>query len=158
VSDPAEVTATAAAHERAPDARTHLAVACDADVLPERVTAGRTDHGPRFGDDVWDLRAFLPRTTSDARIDFTTLADPIAVTTAKEYLHSRLHRAIPTSYLSGPSTHPLKITSLVGEFIRLRVVFAALNTAHGLVRAITFRATPDVLSRVVRRDGGRPRG
>ena len=27
----------------------------------------------------------------------------------------------------------------------------------GLVRAITFRATPDVLSRVVRRDGGRPR-
>jgi len=28
----------------------------------------------------------------------------------------------------------------------------------GLVRAITFRAAPDVLSRVVRRDGGRPRG
>ncbi len=28
----------------------------------------------------------------------------------------------------------------------------------GLVRAITFRAAPDVLSRVVRRDGGQPRG
>jgi len=28
----------------------------------------------------------------------------------------------------------------------------------GLVRAITFRAAPDVLSRVVRRDGSRPRG
>jgi RNA polymerase sigma-70 factor (ECF subfamily) len=28
----------------------------------------------------------------------------------------------------------------------------------GLVRAITFRAAPDVLARVVRRDGGRPRG
>jgi RNA polymerase sigma factor (sigma-70 family) len=28
----------------------------------------------------------------------------------------------------------------------------------GLVRAITFRAEPDVLSRVVRRDGGQPRG
>jgi len=28
----------------------------------------------------------------------------------------------------------------------------------GLVRAITFRAAPDVLSQVVRRDGGRPRG
>jgi RNA polymerase sigma-70 factor (ECF subfamily) len=28
----------------------------------------------------------------------------------------------------------------------------------GLVHAITFRAAPDVLSRVVRRDGGRPRG
>jgi RNA polymerase sigma-70 factor (ECF subfamily) len=28
----------------------------------------------------------------------------------------------------------------------------------GLVHAITFHAAPDVLSRVVRRDGGRPRG
>ncbi|HYO86839.1 MAG TPA: hypothetical protein VES01_10350 [Dermatophilaceae bacterium] len=32
-------------------------------------------------------------------------------------------------------------------------------TVHeGLVRAITFRAAPDMLSRVVRRDGGQPRG
>jgi hypothetical protein len=32
-------------------------------------------------------------------------------------------------------------------------------TVHeGLVRAITFRAGPDVLSQVVRRDGDRPRG
>ncbi len=32
-------------------------------------------------------------------------------------------------------------------------------TVHdGLVRAITFRAAPDLLSRVVRRDGGQPRG
>ena len=31
-------------------------------------------------------------------------------------------------------------------------------SSDGLVRAITFRAAPDVLSRVVRRDGGRPRG
>jgi RNA polymerase sigma factor (sigma-70 family) len=30
--------------------------------------------------------------------------------------------------------------------------------ADGLVRAITFRADPEVLSRVVRREGGRPRG
>ena len=28
----------------------------------------------------------------------------------------------------------------------------------GLVHAITFRAAPDVLSQVVRRDGGQPRG
>ena len=28
----------------------------------------------------------------------------------------------------------------------------------GLVHAITFRAAPEVLSRVVRREGGRPRG
>ncbi|WP_193612795.1 sigma-70 family RNA polymerase sigma factor [Nocardioides lijunqiniae] len=37
-----------------------------------------------------------------------------------------------------------------------RVVFD-FTVAEGLVRAITFRAEPDVLSRVVRRDGGRTR-
>ncbi len=38
-----------------------------------------------------------------------------------------------------------------------KVVFD-FTIADGLVHAITFRAAPDVLSRVVRRDGGRPRG
>ena len=38
-----------------------------------------------------------------------------------------------------------------------KVVFD-FTVRDGLVRAITFRASPDVLSRVVRRDGGRPRG
>jgi len=38
-----------------------------------------------------------------------------------------------------------------------KVVFD-FTVSAGLVRAITFRATPDVLSRVVRRDGGRPGG
>jgi RNA polymerase sigma factor (sigma-70 family) len=37
-----------------------------------------------------------------------------------------------------------------------KVVFD-FTVQDGLVRAITFRAAPDVLSRVVRRDGGRPR-
>jgi RNA polymerase sigma factor (sigma-70 family) len=38
-----------------------------------------------------------------------------------------------------------------------RVAFD-FTVSDGLVRAITFRAAPDVLTRVVRRDGGRPRG
>lgn len=38
-----------------------------------------------------------------------------------------------------------------------KVVFD-FTVSDGLVRAITFRAAPDVLARVVRRDGGRPRG
>jgi RNA polymerase sigma factor (sigma-70 family) len=38
-----------------------------------------------------------------------------------------------------------------------KVVFD-FTVEDGLVRAITFRAAPDVLSQVVRRDGGRPRG
>ena len=42
----------------------------------------------------------------------------------------------------------------VGE---AKVVFD-FTVNDGLVRAIVFRATPDVLSHVVRRDGGRPRG
>jgi RNA polymerase sigma-70 factor (ECF subfamily) len=38
-----------------------------------------------------------------------------------------------------------------------KVVFD-FTVDDGLVRAITFRAAPDLLSRVVRRDGGQPRG
>ncbi len=38
-----------------------------------------------------------------------------------------------------------------------RVVFD-FSVNEGLVHAITFRAAPDVLTRVVRREGGRPRG
>jgi len=38
-----------------------------------------------------------------------------------------------------------------------KVVFD-FTVKDGLVRAVTFRASPDVLSRVVGRDGGRPRG
>ena len=38
-----------------------------------------------------------------------------------------------------------------------KVVFD-FTVDQGLVRAITFRAAPEVLTRVVRRDGGRPRG
>lgn len=37
-----------------------------------------------------------------------------------------------------------------------KVVFE-FTVRDGLVRAITFRAAPDVLSQVVRRDGDRPR-
>jgi hypothetical protein len=104
-------------------------IASDANVLPERVTTEHADRGPRFGDDVWDIRAFLPRTAYRGRIDFTTLADPIAVTTAKEYLYSRMRRAVPTSRLSGSSTRPLKITGLVGEFNQLRVILESLAVA-----------------------------
>jgi RNA polymerase sigma factor (sigma-70 family) len=43
------------------------------------------------------------------------------------------------------------------QFGTAKVVFD-FRVADGLVCAITFRAAPDLLSRVVRRDGGRPRG
>ncbi|MHB1446829.1 MAG: hypothetical protein ACYCZV_14410 [Acidimicrobiales bacterium] len=114
-------------HQPEPDVPGCALIAADTPALPEALTSGHP--GPRFGDDVWDLRPFVPRTTRHARIDFTTLADPIAVITAKEYLYSRLRRAVPTGRLSAPSTKPLKLTGLVGEFNQLRFVLAALAAA-----------------------------
>ncbi|RYE42342.1 MAG: hypothetical protein EOP24_33015 [Hyphomicrobiales bacterium] len=99
----------------------------DANVLPEHLIAAAGQRGPRFGDDVWDIRPFVPRTTRHTRVDFTTLDDEIAIRTAKEYLHSRLRRAIPASHLSGPSTRPLKITALPREFLQLRVIMQTLT-------------------------------
>src|SRR6266508_3208826 len=115
-------------HDRA-HVNTGAVIADDAYALPERVTAGHPDLGPRFGDDVWDLRPFVPRTTRHARIDFTTLADPIAVTTAKEYLYSRLRRAVPIGHLSAPSAKLLKLTALAGEFNKLRFILATFASA-----------------------------
>lgn len=109
-------------------AGTAALIAPDTPALPEAVTSGHPGRGPRFGEDVWDLRPFVPRTTRHARIDFTTLADPIALVTAKEYLYSRLRRAVPTG-LSAPSTRPVKLTGLVSEFNQLRFVLAALAAA-----------------------------
>ncbi|MHB8341874.1 MAG: hypothetical protein ACYDB7_11990, partial [Mycobacteriales bacterium] len=105
------------------------AIADDAYVLPARITAGHHSRGPCFGDDTWDLRPFLPRTEHHTRVDFTTLADQVAVTTVKEYLHSRLLRAVPVSHLSTQSTAPMKLTSLVGEFNALRFILASLASA-----------------------------
>ncbi len=108
-------------------------IAGDDYVLPARLTARHAERGPRFGDDQWDLRPFLPRTERHAHIDFTTLADRVAVITAKEYLCSRLRRAVPVGQLSTQSTKPAKLTALAGEFRALRSVLAAL-AATGVPR------------------------
>jgi hypothetical protein len=104
-------------------------IAADACALPEEVTREHPELAPRFGQDIWDLRPFVPRTTRHARIDFTTLADPVAVTTAKEYLYSRLRRAVPMGHLGDQSVKPMKLTTLAGEFNALRFVFATLASA-----------------------------
>jgi hypothetical protein len=97
------------------------AAALDDYVLPRQLTAGKDTPGPKFGDDVWDFRPFVPRTITVARIDFTTLADDIARRTGKEYLYSRIRRGTYTG--QGTSrTKPLKITNAYTEFTQLRVV------------------------------------
>jgi hypothetical protein len=123
------VSATSPARQRLEPYRSSAGIiADDAYALPEALTAGNPSRGPHFGEDLWDLRPFVPRTTRHARIDFTTLSDLIALITVKEYLYSRLRRAIPNGHLSALSTKPPKLTGLVGEFNALRFVLATLTS------------------------------
>jgi hypothetical protein len=97
----------------------------DAYVLPRAITVGHAHRGPRFGDDVWEIAPFVPRTTRSTRVDFTTFDDPGQARTAKEYLYSRTHRAIPVNQLSG-TARPMKITGLCGEFWEVRTILRDL--------------------------------
>jgi hypothetical protein len=103
-----------------------FAVSPGAFVLPARITEGRSGDGPRFADDVWDVTAFVPWTTRSSRIDFTAIADPGQRRTAKEFLYSRINRAIP---VGGVTARPMKITNLPGEFHEVRAILADLAAA-----------------------------
>jgi hypothetical protein len=102
-------------------------VSADSAVLPDHITAGHNDSGPRFGDNVWDVRPFVPRTAATTRVDFTTLTDPDHVRTAKEYLYSRIRRGIPTNKLAG-AARPMKITGMANEFQEIRIILRDLTT------------------------------
>ena len=92
------------------------AEADDGYVVPPHLATSATGRGPRFGDDVWDFRPFVPRTTRRTRADFTRLPDPVAVLTAKQYLHSRLHYPIPTAHYGGAAAaRALKLTGAALE-------------------------------------------
>ena len=95
-------------------------------VLPARITEGRSGDGPRFADDVWDVTAFVPWTTRSSRIDFTAIADPGQRRTAKEFLYSRINRAVP---VGGATARPMKITNLPAEFHEVRAILADLAAA-----------------------------
>ncbi len=103
-----------------------FAVSPGAFVLPARITEGRSGDGPRFADDVWDVTAFVPWTTRSSRIDFTAIADPGQRRTAREFLYSRINRAIPAG---GATARPMKITNLPGEFHEVRAILADLAAA-----------------------------
>ncbi|MGW3199205.1 hypothetical protein ACWDBD_32490 [Streptomyces sp. NPDC001118] len=106
-------------------------------VLPEHLTTAATGRGPRLDDDVWDLRAFLPRSTGNARLYFTTIADPQLRTAVKYYLFSRLRRAIPLRRAGG-SVRVLKVSSLYTEFLLLAAVIKTM-TEHGIERFANLR-------------------
>jgi RNA polymerase sigma-70 factor (ECF subfamily) len=66
------------------------------------------------------------------------------------FFNGSAHAALPVFVGDRPCTAWFHLGSA-------KVVFD-FTVDDGLVRAITFRAAPDVLARVVRRDGGQPRG
>jgi hypothetical protein len=103
-------------------------------VLPSHITRGLADRGPRFTDMIWDLRPFLPRTAKTPSLDFTTLPDPASVRTCKEYMYSRLHRAVPGRGRSGGRAVTMKLSGAAAEFRNLEAVLAALRAvgAHQL--------------------------
>ncbi|MHB1850338.1 MAG: hypothetical protein ACYCVO_15310 [Acidimicrobiales bacterium] len=134
--------AQARSHELAPEAT----VTADAPVLPATITAGRAGTGPVFGDDVWDVACFVPRTTAVTRANFNTIADAGQRRTAKEYLWSRINRAVPFNRLSG-STRPMKITSLYHEFCNIRMVLTDLDRAGAArLREVTKAHLEEVLA------------
>lgn len=80
------------------------AIPHDAPVLPRHILAavGHPGRGPRFADPVWDLRPFLPRSTSLRTITFTSVADPVTALVLREYLYSLLLRGNSAMLRRGP--------------------------------------------------------
>ena len=120
------MSAAGSAHARARELAAPATVAADAPVLPASITAGHAEAGPLFGEEVWDVSGFVPRTTAVPRADFTTLADPEKRRTAKEYLYSRINRAVAANQLSG-TARPMKITALYHELCKVRTVLLDLD-------------------------------
>jgi hypothetical protein len=115
-------------------------------VLPAAIRAGHQLDGPRFADDVWDIRGFLPRSAKMTRIDFTTIADPCHARTIREYLHSRINRGVAVNQLSG-TARPMKITSLYQEFAEVRLILRDLAAAGAARLAdVTPRQLEEVLA------------
>jgi len=128
-----------------PEAAAAGAVDDAAFVLPAAIRAGHQLDGPRYGDDVWDISAFVPRTAKMTRIDFTAIADPRHARTIREYLHSRLNRGIPANQLSG-TARPMKLTSLYGEFTEARLILRQLAVVGALTLA---EVTPRHLEQIL---------
>jgi hypothetical protein len=121
-----------------------VAVSGDTFVLPERYTRPGTGPGPRFDDDVWDLRPFVARTATAVRIDFTKLPDAIAIHTMKEYLYSRIRRG---SSVGAASAKPTKLTNLAGAAKNAKTVMQTLREVGAARLADTTQANLDAALR-----------
>lgn len=97
----------------------------DAPVLPDHVlaAAGHTGPGPRFADPVWDMGPFLPRSTSERTIVFTSVVDAVTALVLREYLYSRLRRGNSSLVRRGP----MKLTGIFGAFQKARTVITTFQ-------------------------------
>ncbi|NRQ33909.1 hypothetical protein HII36_18915 [Nonomuraea sp. NN258] len=99
----------------------------DAYVLPEALTMGTGLRGPRFADEEWDFRPFVPRTQSQVACDFAGVHDDIAERTLREYLYSRIRRGSAGDVPHGRASRTLKITGICGAALRAKAVLATLR-------------------------------
>jgi hypothetical protein len=95
-------------------------------VLPEKYTVGKSSRGPRFGEDMWDLREFLPRTNRWGRVDFRAFEEGLQRHTAKEYAFALLrHKPSSAPRPMKPTWLPHAIRGLALAWEDLRAVGAA---------------------------------
>ncbi|KOG89338.1 hypothetical protein [Streptomyces varsoviensis] len=99
----------------------------DAYVLPEHLSESAGCRGPRFGEDVWDFRPFLPRSMDRYRLTFIDTEDPVTVLTVKEYLYSRLRRGTGSPKPGHRSGRPMKLTNFYSAFWYARSVITTLQ-------------------------------
>ncbi|MGW9211262.1 hypothetical protein ACWGR4_30315 [Embleya sp. NPDC055664] len=99
----------------------------DAYVLPEHLTQTNGCRGPRFGEDIWEFRPFLPRSMNRSRITCTEIEDPVTALTLKEYLYSRLRRGTGSAIAGHRSGRPMKLTNIYSAFWYARAVITTLQ-------------------------------
>jgi hypothetical protein len=96
-------------------------------VLPAYIAAACPSRGPRFGDRVWDVRPFVPRSTRLTRVGFGLVGDPWQERTVREFLYSRINHASPAG--RSRTARPMKLTRLQREFWLARTVLRDLAAA-----------------------------
>ena len=96
-------------------------------MLPAYIAAACASRGPRFGDRVWDVRPFVPRSTRLTRVDFGLIGDPWQERTVREFLYSRINHASPVG--RSRTARPMKLTRLQREFWLARTVLRDLAAA-----------------------------
>ncbi|MFD4338388.1 hypothetical protein ACFWPP_14555 [Streptomyces anulatus] len=93
-------------------------------VLPAALTRGHRGRGPRLGEDVWDLRNFVPRTSRQRFVNLTGAAHDQERRTLREYLYARLR--VPVGRLA----KPVKVTWLADDgrnFLRTMETLRAIG-------------------------------